>query len=386
VPQVTKALDMPGWTDIPPERQGVDFGQADYFKYILNDSEVVRSMTLCVLLDGLAPGAGGSNPRYPDDPLAAAIDRVEFQYGKTIQQIDGDRIHFDFLAEAIQSEFNHNSVLRGCNVGPGERIVAAATPSWYYLRLPLFFSERDSDAWHQYALQRLTRLIIHWRTPDAILQQEGANTRPTPISGGAYILDHFIRCEIVAPIQATKEEYIRRVTSQGTAGWLYLIGETERLTQQLNQGTSQTVVQLNTFTKYGQNLRFVVRKVSSLTPNYLDNDRWALMPINTVRLDMAGKTFFPTVDNYYLTYAIDDKLFPGNSEWEIYNIPFTAHPAMPTAAVGGIDFSNAANPQLTVTYDTLPTNAVVDFWLHVQNYVRITIMGNQSGAELVQPL
>ena len=40
-PQLTKTSQLSGWSDMPPERQGVDFGQTDYFKYILNDTEVL---------------------------------------------------------------------------------------------------------------------------------------------------------------------------------------------------------------------------------------------------------------------------------------------------------------------------------------------------------
>jgi len=89
-PQLTTAPQLSGWTDIPPERQGVDFGQTDYFKYILNDTEVLTDCWLCVRLDGLDAGVGGINPRYPEDPICNSIERITFVYGPDLQILDGD--------------------------------------------------------------------------------------------------------------------------------------------------------------------------------------------------------------------------------------------------------------------------------------------------------
>ena len=384
--QLTIAPQLSGWTDIPPERQGVDFGQTDYFKYILNDNDVLTDVFLAVRLDGLNPGAGGANPRYPDDPLAHAIERITFQFGKDLQIIDGDSLHFNFMMTQDHDELGRLGHLRGYEVPVGKRIKDAESPKWYYLRLPFWWTLRDCDSWHQHCLQRLTRIMIQWRPINQILQQEVTNTQPTPKGGGQYILDHFLRFRVTAISENTKVEFRRRVESEGPAGMLYLIEDTQRLTQQLNAGNTQHVIQLNTFTKYGYNLRFIVRPVSCLSPNYLDNDRWQLMDILTCGLDISGKRYLQPTDDFWLTHAVDEKLFKGNPEHSIYNVPFSNFPDMIASAVGGIDFSVASNAQLTLTTIPLPEDYMVDFYLQCYNYVRLTIIGNNVGAELVQNL
>ena len=241
-PQLTTAPQLSGWTDIPPERQGVDFGQTDYFKYILNDTEVLTDCWLCVRLDGLDAGAGGINPRYPEDPICHSIERITFEYGSDLQILDGDELHFNFLMGEDEQTISREARLRGYNVPLGERISNAMSPKWYYLRIPFWWTLRNSDAWHQYALQRLTRIVIQWRGPGHVLQQEEANTRPTPHSGGPYIMDHFLRFRVTAISEATKQEFLRRIESLGTAGQLYLISDTQRL---LNKSTKESIVMLS---------------------------------------------------------------------------------------------------------------------------------------------
>ena len=67
----------------------------------------------------------------------------------------------------------------------------------------------------------------------------------------------------------------------GMTGQLYLVEDTQRLTQQFNPGMTKHVIQLNTFTKFAYNLRFIIRAVSSLTPNYLDKERFRLISLDT---------------------------------------------------------------------------------------------------------
>ena len=94
----------------------------------------------------------------------------------------------------------------------------------------------------------------------------------------------------------------------------------------------------------------------------------------------------PPTDYNWMTHAVDEALWKGNPENPIYNIPFSDFPSMVASAVGGIDFSNAANPQLTLTTQAYPDNCFLDCFLQCYNYVRVTIVNNQSGAEVVQPL
>ena len=381
--QLTTPPQLSGWTDIPPERQGVDFGQTDYFKYILNDIEVLTDCWLCVRLDGLVAGEGGVNPRYPEDPLCHAIERVTFVYGRDLQVFEGDALHFNFLMGADDETFIRECQLRGHNVPLGDRVDKATSPKWYYLRLPFWWTKRSQDAWHQYNLQRLTRIVITWRPAQYILQQELTNTQPTPLSGGNYILDHFLRFRVTAISENTKQTYIRRMNDLGMTGQLYLVEDTQRLTQQLNPGMTKHVIQLNTFTKFAYNLRFIIRAVSSLTPNYLDNERFRLITLDTASLDIAGRRFMPPTDYFWMTHAVDEALFNGNPENPIFNIPFSDYPDMVASAVGGIDFSN---PQLTITTKALSESCFLDCFLQCYNYVRVTTMNNQSGAEVVQPL
>ena len=385
-PQLTTAPQLSGWTDIPPERQGVDFGQTDYFKYILNDVEVLTDCWLCVQLDGLVAGEGGVNPRYPEDPICQAIERITFVYGRDLQILESDALHFNFLMGEDEATFRRESKLRGFNVPVGRRIDKAKTPRWYYLRLPFWWTLRSSDAWHQYALQRLTRIVIQWRQPQGILQQEGENTRPTPMGQGQYILDHFLRFRVTAISEATKQMYLRRISGLGQAGQLYMIEDIQRMSHQLQPGIEKHVIQMNTFTKFAYNLRFVIRANTSLFPNYLDNERYRLVTLETAALDIAGRRFMPPTDHFWMTHSVDEALFKGNSEYAIYNIPFSDFPNFVASAVGGIDFSNASNPVLTITTQPLAEPCMIDFFLQCDNYVRVSIVNNQSGAEVVQPL
>ena len=384
--QLTTTSQLSGWSDIPPERQGVDFGQVDYFIYILNDVEVLTDLWLCVRLDGLNPGPGGELPRYAEDPICQAIDRITFVFGRDLQALETDAMHFGFLMNEDEQTFRRESQLRGYNVPVGERIDKAKGPKWYYLRIPFWWTLRNPDSWHQYALQRLTRIVIHWRSPNAILQQELANTQPTPMNGGQYIMDHFLRFRVTAITEATKQVFIRRMENLGPAGQLYLIEDNQRLHHQLQPGVHHHVIQLNTFTKYAYNLRFVLRAVSTLTPNFLDNDRYRTLPIEIASLNIAGRRFMNPTDYVWMTHAVDESLWKGNPEHAIYNIPFSDFPGMVASAVGGIDFSNASSPQLNITTQAFPEHVFLDCYLQCQNYVRLSIVGNQSGAEVVQPL
>ena len=110
--QLTTTSQLSGWSDIPPERQGVDFGQVDYFKYILNDVEVLTDLWVCVRLDGLNPGPGGELPRYAEDPICQAIDRITFVFGRDLQALETDAMHFGFLMNEDEQTFRRESIER----------------------------------------------------------------------------------------------------------------------------------------------------------------------------------------------------------------------------------------------------------------------------------
>ena len=94
----------------------------------------------------------------------------------------------------------------------------------------------------------------------------------------------------------------------------------------------------------------------------------------------------PPTDYFWMTHGVDVALWKGNPENPIYNIPFSDFPAMVASAVGGIDFSNAANPQLRLTTRPFGDSCFADFFFQCYNYARVSIVNNQSGSEVVQPL
>ena len=94
----------------------------------------------------------------------------------------------------------------------------------------------------------------------------------------------------------------------------------------------------------------------------------------------------PPTDYFWMTHAVDEALWNGNPENPIFNIPFSDYPSMVASAVGGIDFSNASNPQLTITTQPLSETCMLDAIVQCYNYVRVVVNFNQSGAEVVQPI
>ena len=91
----------------------------------------------------------------------------------------------------------------------------------------------------------------------------------------------------------------------------------------------------------------------------------------------------PPTDYFWMTHAVDEALWKGNPENPIFNIPFSDYPDMVACAVGGIDFSNASNPKLTITSKPLSESGLLDVYLQCDNYVRVSSLNNQSGAEVV---
>lgn len=394
-PHKTQAIEVSGITDIAPERQGVDFGQVDHFKYINNDQECLKSVTLTVKLAPLAAGAGGAHPRYVDDILCAAIDHIDFMYaGKVLQSLYGDEIHFRTALETPHDEISRKYKLQGAGLTVDERVALAAAPQWINLEVPFWWTRSPSASWHQYALQRMTRVVIYWRTPDYLLQQDGGTARPLACSESGvastmqpYIMDHFLRFNVVCLSEATKQTYIKMVEANGDNGWLYMIPDWERMTdQQLSNGATTTTFLLSNLTKFGYNLRYWIRPLANIQPDWTNNRRWEIIDIKSHALSISGKTFLPPLDDVNLKFAVNGKLYLGNETLPIYNIPFTDYPDLHTHAMGGIEFSNTVNPQITINTSALPYACSADFVLYCHNYVRVVIDGARSTAETLQPL
>lgn len=391
----TQCVEVQGITDIPPERQGVDFGHVDYFKYIANDNEILETCELAVKLDGLAPGANGDNPRYVDDIVCAMVDKVDFVFGGNIlQSLYGDEIHFRLLQETPEDEMTRRQKLQGGGLSNLDRAHLAAGPKWYYLEIPFWWARTPGSNWHQYAFQRLTRIIFHFRDrgyllqSDAVVQGQSVSL-PTPLSGAnsPYIMDHFLRFHVTCPAEATKQVYMRMVEAQGDNGWLHLINDWERMTDiNLRSGATTHVVLLNQFTKFGYNLRYVIRPAANLLPNVLNNRRWDVVSINSHAVDISGKKFIPELDDHYLKHSFNGKHFLGNENLPIYNVFFTNFPDMHNHGMGGFEFANTTNPTLTIKTDALDGDHSLDVYLYCHNYVRLVLRGAQSAAETVQPL
>jgi hypothetical protein len=399
VPHQTKAVEVPGVTDIAPERQGVDFGQVDYFKYINNDNEVLKSCTLVLklaALDVAVGSVGNTNPRYVDDIAAAAIDHLEFQYGgNLVQTLYGDEMHFRTLQEVPEEELMRKYRLQAAGLTPNERALRATADQYIYFDVPLFWTRQPAVHWHQYAFQRLTRVVIYFRNVDYLLQVDCADPaaarRPIPVNGATtpYILDHWLRFHISAISEATKQTYMRMVESMGDQGWLHLFSDFERSERNLvPAGVTTWSNLLQTFTKFGYNLRYWIRPALNLDAIFTNNRRWDLVDIKAHQMDISGKRFLPEIDDFYVKQEFNGKMYLGNPNLPIYNIPFTDYPDMHTHAMGGFEFSNTTNPTLTIKFDAaVPANGYyVDMYLYCHNYIRQVLRGNQSAVETVQPL
>jgi hypothetical protein len=381
---------VPGYTDVQPENSAVDFGQVDYFKYINNDNEVLKSVDVMLVLDALTAAASGTNPRYVDDVICAGMEKVEFFYGgKCLQSLTGDEIHFRLEQETPEEEYDRICHLSVTNTTARERAALATGQQLVSLTIPFWWCRNETDAWHQYAFQRLTRVVITWRNAGFLLQQdsEATNVLPTPTAGGRYIVNHWLRFRVSAISEAAKQTYVKQIAKTENDGWLYLIQDWQALQSvQALQAATTTTIQLNTFTKYGYNIRFWVRPVANLLADTRNNNRWFRYDITSAYLDISGKRYYPEHDMLYLKYNVNGTMFHGNQELPTYNIPFTDYPEVHRHSMGGIDFSNAATPQLVLKHAALPANCYIDVYLQCHNYVRLVLSGSKSAAEVVQPL
>lgn len=391
-PHHSKNIDMPGITDIPPERQGVDFGNVSHFKYIANDNEVVKKMVLVLKLSSLSAGGGGTDPRYVDDVALAAIDHIDFSFaGNVLQTLYGDELHFRMVQELPEEELRRRQKLQAANLTPGERAALAANDQWIYCEIPFWWAMKDEHAWHQYAFQRLTRIAIHFRNPGFILQQDGDTTLPSPtVSGSNYILDHFLRYHTSCVSEAMKKKYVGMIQGQGNTGWLHLINDWERILDHplpAGSGSDQTFqILLNTFSKYGYNIRYWIRPTANLVANVTNNRRFETLDIKQDSLMISGKNFQVPLDDFYKKFMVHATKFNGNPEQAIYNIPLTDYPSIHHHGMGGLEFANTANPTLTIVTPSLPSACSLDVYLYVHNYVRLVLRENQSAAETVQPI
>lgn len=395
LPQPQKALppEVPGWTDIVPERTGVDFGQQSSFKYTNNDNELIKEVTLCVRFAQIAAAGGGANARYPDDVINASIDKIEFQIGGTTQHtLYGDEIHFRQIAEDTPEELLRLHGMQRANLTPVQRAALAANPNgfWAMLEIPFWWTENTSKHWHQYAVQRQTKILITWRAPEYILQQDLVNARPLPVAPyTTYIVDHFLRFGISVTDTATKNVYIDGVKKLGAAGLNTLV---RYLQKQENNvvlaGATRTSIKLDNFNRPTFMIRFVIRPEANLIPSYLNNQRFATMACTTYRSDASGHRLFMEVDDFFAKYGINAKEFLGSPMHDIYHMVFTDYADVTQYPMGCIEFAKLQNPTCDITWTGgIGANAYVDFWAYCYDYLRLVIQADgRAAVALEQPV
>lgn len=392
MPQPQKALppEVPGFTDIQPERIGTDFGMDTSFKYIPNDYEVLKGATLMVNLAALTAGAGGTSPRYPEDIIGQAIERIDFQIGgATIWSRTGEEMHFQTLVNASPEEYARVSGAQKLDLGPTERALAATSDFWIYADIPFWWSESASKHWHQYACQRQTRINIKWRNPDAILQQSTANTRPMPNGSSTYLKNVFMRFMVSALDTAVKDVYTEGVKYQGSAGLNYLVQFTQKQENQvLVAGQKIYAIPLTNFNKPTYMLRFVIRRLQDLTPNYMNNDRFQLQELASYWLEASGHRIQAPVSAEFAKWCINGRYFLNNSQASVYHVLHTDFPDVTQYPMGNIEYAKLQNPTLYVQFDTaLLEDHVVDVWAHCYDYLRLTLtQDNRSAVALEQPI
>lgn len=386
----SQPIEVPGFSDIPPEAVGRDFGQIDYYKYINNDNDVLKSCTLAVRLAPLTgANVAGVRARYVDDILCAAIDHVEWRYGgNVLQTLYGEELHYRVQQETLLEELNRKWELQGAGLSDQERTELATDEHWVYLELPWWWTRSPDTHWHQYAFQRPTQIVIFWRPAAFLLQMDnvGAPAVPAPSAGSRYIMDAFVRFHISTVTEAVKQTYMRLVEAKGKAGYLYPIPDIQRDTEHIMaMGSVRNSVVLQNFRKYCYNIRYILRPTANLQPNVLNNRRWDLVDIVEHHMDVSGRRYLPIIDNHYTKNVINGKLYLGNSGLPVYNIPFTDYPDLHTHGMGGFEMAQTVNPTITVVTDALPAEVTADFYSYNHNYVRLCMSGTATAGETVQP-
>ena len=412
LPHHSQAPEVIGFTDLQPDRSGVDFGQQTFFRYANNDNDILKTCTLCLDVTGLVDPNGCVLSRYIDDLGLGCVEKAEFWYGgNVLQTLHGDELHFKMMQETAHDELTRKCKLQGAGLSDAQRAVLYKNKDTFlYTDIPFWWSQKYENHWHQYAFQRLTRIVITFR-PVAYLLQMGygfdplkavngtsqtivgssSTLLPTPQTGNGttYLKNHWLRFEVSVPSLATKQYYQSMVSSTGEAGWNYLFPDVQSIRDITIASGTTTVppLQLNTFTKYGYNLRFVIRPYDNLQPNVSNNYRWQLMDLGQFSFDISGNRYLQTVDDFYVKHAQIGKYYFGNEQLPVYNVFLTDYPDIYNHGMGGFEFTNIVNPTLNITFNTA-TGCVGSFnaYLSCHNYVRCLLDGAKSAAETIQPI
>ena len=386
----TAALEVSGINDTLPLRTGFDFGTQEEFQYLSNTSEILTSCTLVVNLSPLTDSnsAATLQARYADDVLNQAMEKCEWMYGSqsSTHTIYGEENHFSMMQETGDIELDRKMLEQAAGLSVAERAARALALQEVKMELPFYWSRQNAGHWHSYALGRPLKIRITWRSADYILQQ---NTAVKPLLKTGYttfINSKWLHFNTAIPTEATKSVYLSKVEATGDHGWLQLFKDVQKQEFTMVQTATTASLRLDMITRYGYNVRFVVRPSANLSPDYSNNERWICYSIADASFEISNKIFFPKTSDYDLKHEINAKKFLGNHELPIYNIPLCAYPDMHTQAMGGIEFSNTSLPILKLTTAALPVACTVTVWVYVHNYVRTVIKGTNSATETLQPI
>jgi hypothetical protein len=394
-PQRAIPPEVPSWTDIGPERMGTDLGMNTSFKYISNDQDVIKRVTLIAKFSPLVAGAGGANPRYPDNVLCHAIDHVTFEIGGVvIQTLYGEEIGFSQQQESTQEELGRIWTMQRAGLTVPQRVSLAdpATNAGGFtamLELPFFWTENASKHWHNYACQRQTRIEIFWRDPNVILQQDVANTKPVPSAGfTTYISNMFLRFSVSALDMAVKTSFLSSVVKLGNSGVSYLMKYNQfQSNNVVLAGAVSTRIDLTNFSRPTPMIRFVIRPNANLIPNYMNNERFLINGIASFELDSNGHRLFPLTDDFYAKYVINGKTFNGNPAINLYSIPLTDYADVKEFPMGNIEFGKLTNANLLLNFPAFGANQIVDIWAYCYDYARLVVTAdNRSAVSLEQPI
>jgi hypothetical protein len=333
-----------------------------------------------------------------DDVGLRALDQFRFDYGGEEDGIIfGTEVHYANEQELPHDELTRLCTLQGAHMSKAQRIVAARTPQTLFVNIPLFFTKKKSDHWHEYALQRLTRFTAYFRNISYLVQSDpfGAGIAnnalcqaPVPVGSTTYLLNHWLRFEVSTPSTATKNAFMALIASAGKTGWNYLFKDVQRLTDiTIPAGTTNWTYIMNTFTRYTYNLRFMIRPWANLQPNFLNNECWKLVDLSEFSFDMGGQQYQQVLDDFYEKHALIGKYYLGNERLPIYNIFFTDYPDVATDGLGGIEMSGVVNPTIHISFPVaLPYDCNIEFIASTHNYVRMIIDGASTAVETVLPI
>jgi hypothetical protein len=395
LPQRANPPEVPGITDIQPERTGTDFGSDTAWKYTNNDHEVLKSAMLAVRLGPITATGGGINARYADDILCQAIDWLEFQIGGTVlQRLYGEEIHCRQLRNLIPEDLAAAYVLQRAGLTAADRAIMAnpavhAQGFWAYLDLPFWWTETANKHWHQYACQRTTRIVIHWRGPEYCLQQDNANSKPAAVLNNSYIQEMFLRFEVSALDTAVKAGYMNTVKDMQGEGLSYLLTYEQRQeNQSIPIASTSTNIQLTNFNKPTMLVLIIVRKAANLIANYLNNRRFEFMPLSSYWADASGHRLQQRISDEYSKFRMAQRAFVGNPDVNLYYILHTDYADVVQYPMGNIEYGRLQNPTVTLTWDAPIGEAyTADIYAKCYNYVRFVISAdNRSGVSLEQPI